>query len=276
MKPGVHVGDCLAVLPKLRVSSIKCVVTEPPVFGEVEAGAVASRWPEVSFEPAPGLPPLTIPAMTCVLGAESDPWAYVGHLVHVFRRVSRALRRDGVCWVRVGEGVARSGPARRAVAGLPWRLASALQADGWLWCDTVAWTKPDAPPSTANDRCRPAWEPVLMLARSARHDFFWREIAATQGGAYEGLARRTNVWEIAQGGAGQPFPSWLPELCVLASCGPEEWVLDPFLGSGRTAQACERLGRPWVGIERNARVAAAVQRQLKAEQQRCLPLSVNG
>lgn len=99
-------GDCLSILPTLDADSINCVVTSPPYFNLRDYQMPPTDWPEITFTPMPGLPAVTVPEMSCCLGLEPDPVAYVGHLVLVFREVRRALREDGVCFLNLGDSYA--------------------------------------------------------------------------------------------------------------------------------------------------------------------------
>jgi DNA modification methylase len=104
----VYHGDGMVVLPTLPAASVQCCVTSPPYFGLRSYPHAPTSWPEVSFVPVAGLPPLTIPAQVCHLGAEPDPWSYIGHLVQVFRAVRRVLRKDGTVWLNLGDSYAGS------------------------------------------------------------------------------------------------------------------------------------------------------------------------
>jgi len=126
-------------------------------------------WPEVSYSPMRDLPEIDIPAQSAKLGLEEDVWSYVGHLVSIFREVRRVLRKDGTLWLNLGDcyatsgrgrnvsessptfhGAAHSAQTRRKIpegfrskdmVGVPWRVAFALQADGWYLRSDVIWAK---------------------------------------------------------------------------------------------------------------------------------------
>jgi hypothetical protein len=99
----VHQGDVLDVLRTLPGGSVNCVVTSPPYFGLRNYGVEQTDWPAVEFVPVAGLPPMTITPMRCCLGLESDPWAYVAHLVLIARTMRRLVRDDGVLWLNLGD-----------------------------------------------------------------------------------------------------------------------------------------------------------------------------
>lgn len=214
MSHRVIIGDCLDVLDDLPAGSVQCCVTSPPYFGLRDYGVPPSDWPAIEFAPMPGLPPVSVPAMSACLGLEPDPWAFVGHLVEVFRRVRRVIADDGVCFVNLGDSYNAAGrvghgtrigykqgtnrasangsdDSRPSVAGLkpkdligvPWRVAFALQADGWFLRQDVIWAKPNPMPESVRDRCTKAHEYVFLLAKSER--YFW-DAAAIAEVAIEG------------------------------------------------------------------------------------------
>lgn len=142
-----------------------CSVSSPPYYKARQYhGRQDVAWPEMSYAPMPGLAPITVPPMTCALGWEATLEAYVGHLVLTYREVWRVLRDDGSVWLNVGDGRA-SVPQRDSYADpanhrrepfgrcrtrdlapgnkllLPFRLALALQADGWLLRADNVWHK---------------------------------------------------------------------------------------------------------------------------------------
>ena len=134
----IHTGHVLDVLASLPEGSARCCVTSPPYWGLRDYGTDGQDWPEVTFSPMPGLPPMVIPAMVCSLGLEPDPWAFVGHLVEVFRGVRRVLTDDASAWINLGDSF-----DSKQLSGIPWRVAFALQADGWFLRSDIIWAKPN-------------------------------------------------------------------------------------------------------------------------------------
>lgn len=188
-------GDALAALRDLPDRSVDCCVTSPPYFGLRDYGTDPGEWPEVVFTPVAGLPPLTIPAMWASLGLEPNPWAYVGHLVLIFREVKRVLADDGTFWLNIGDSYSGGGrstqtaptntrarghaairptdgiPAGKNLLGIPWRTAFALQADGWILRNDVAWAKPNAMPESVTDRLSNRYEHLFLFSRKQRYWF---------------------------------------------------------------------------------------------------------
>ncbi|MCU8693998.1 site-specific DNA-methyltransferase [Mycobacteroides abscessus] len=193
-------GDALAVACELPDGAADCIVTSPPYFGLRDYGVPPRCWPEVSYVPLSGVPPIKIPAMTCALGLEPTPNAYVGHLVLLFSELRRVLADDGTLLVNLGDsyysGRGNPGPnsadekqtARRGwvravdrpgqtwakpkdLLGIPWSVAFALRDDGWFLRNDNIWNKPNPMPESVNDRFSSRHEHVFMLTKSRRYWF---------------------------------------------------------------------------------------------------------
>lgn len=92
----------------LPAGVVHCSVTSPPYWSLRQyQGDQARDWPEVTYSPMPGLPPLTVEPMRCALGHEPTPEAFVGHLVHIYREVWRVSRDDSVHWVVISSSYAK-------------------------------------------------------------------------------------------------------------------------------------------------------------------------
>lgn len=296
------------------------VATSPPYWGLRDYGIQPQDWPEVSFSPVAGLPPITIPAQQVCLGLEVDPWAFVGHLVLVSRALRRVLRDDGVLFLNLGDSYAGNGtafddssstlvgskqsgrvggsrPSKRAdglkakdLCGIPWRVAFALQADGWHLRSDVIWEKPSCMPESCRDRPTKSHEYVFLLSKGPH--YFWDKAAVAepdsgqrsgngfvgrQGGSARvgplsggqgtthswqpGAGRNLRtVWRIgAQRFRGTHYATWpeaLVERMIRAGSRPGDPILDPFGGSGTTGQVARSLGRAWTLIEANPSYAA--------------------
>jgi DNA modification methylase len=165
-------GDCRDVLRTLPDDSVHCCVTSPPYFGLRDYGNAAQ------------------------IGLEPTPAEYVEQMVAVFREVRRVLRDDGTVWLNLGDSYAGSGgvsaqqgdmagrkhganlrSARpgfgdlkaKDLIGIPWRVAFALQADGWYLRQDIIWSKPNPMPESVRDRCTKAHEYVFLLSKSERY-----------------------------------------------------------------------------------------------------------
>ena len=109
------------------------------------------------------------------LGLEPTPWMYVEHLVEVMREVRRVLKPHGTLWLNLGDSYANDpkwGSLKpKDLIGIPWRVAFALQEDGWWLRKDVIWSKPNGMPESVDDRPTSAHEYVFMLTRSERYYF---------------------------------------------------------------------------------------------------------
>jgi len=210
----------------------------------------------------------------------------VAKLVDVFREVRRVLRDDGTCWVNLGDSYSGSGRGdnpngkqstnagtrfkpptsgqtfgigAKQLFGIPWRVAFALQADGWILRQDIIWHKPNPMPESVKDRCTKAHEYLFLLAKKPRYWFDANAIREPQKeSSLKRLlpgANRRSVWSICprpyKGAHFAVFPPALVEPCIKAGCPAGGTVLDPFGGSGTTGQVAKSLGRNAILIELN-------------------------
>lgn len=169
----LHVGDCRDVLATLPAQSVQTCVTSPPYFGLRDYGHDKQ------------------------IGMERTPLAYTMQLVDVFREVRRVLRDDGTLWLNLGDSYA--GPGRtggmasltrpqsavgergwvppapgfkdKDLYGIPWRVALALQADGWYLRSDIIWHKPNPMPESVTDRPTKSHEYLFLLTKSERYHY---------------------------------------------------------------------------------------------------------
>lgn len=175
----ILVGDVLDKLATIADESVHCVVTSPPYWGLRDYGVEGQ------------------------IGLESTPAEFLAKMVAVFAEVRRVLRKDGTCWVNMGDSYAAA-PGQRVqkdggrddvagwkqatnngscgvgsrdivglkpknLVGMPWRLAFALQDDGWYLRQDIIWSKPNPMPESVTDRCTKAHEYLFLLTKSARY-----------------------------------------------------------------------------------------------------------
>lgn len=176
----ILVGDCIESMRALASGSVNTCVTSPPYFGLRDYGHDGQ------------------------IGQEPTPEAFVAKLVEVFREVRRVLRDDGTLWLNLGDSYAGGGCGARDpdrwpkqsrndhmpthskaatglkskdLIGIPWRVAFALQADGWYLRQDIIWHKPNPMPESVRDRCTKAHEYIFLLSKSARYYFNAESIA---------------------------------------------------------------------------------------------------
>tara|TARA_Y100001937_G_scaffold125367_1_gene192029 strand:- start:53 stop:958 length:906 start_codon:yes stop_codon:yes gene_type:complete len=276
-------GNVLNTIKQIESKSVQCAVTSPPYWGLRDYGIDEQ------------------------LGLEETPDEYVDNMVKVFREVKRVLRNDGTLWLNLGDsysgncsrasnnGRASFGKKREGVfkkigkdlktkdlVGIPWRVAFALQSDGWYLRQDIIWHKPNPMPESVQDRCTKSHEYIFLLSKSARY-FYNAEsirepINLNNNGSirspkfgkdrpknpremneviYDKIkgANKRSVWKINtkpyKDAHFAVFPEKLPELCIKAGSKKGDIVLDPFFGSGTTGWVAQRLGRKWIGCELN-------------------------
>lgn len=276
MKVKILLGDCREVIKTLADNSVHCVVTSPPYWG--------LRNYESKKQ----------------LGMEETPDDYVESLREIFREVRRVLRDDGTLWLNLGDcyaGGSYTGkndvniktPGRsnlskktpkgrwrglptKSLIGIPWRVAFALQKDGWFLRSDVIWHKPNPTPESVRDRPVRAHEYMFLFSKTSRYFYdsdAVREPYKNPKYKYanpKGKNRRT-VWSITpkqfKGAHFATYPPELIEPCVKAGCPAGGIVLDPFFGAGTTGLVAGSLGRKCIGIELNPRYAKIAQKRLE-------------
>ena len=246
-------GDALSVLRVLPARTVRCIVTSPPYWGLRDYG---------------------IPDQ---IGLEQTLPRFLDRLVAIFAEARRVLTDDGTLWLNLGDGYTsgnrgwrapdKKNPARamevrpdtpvglkpKDLMGIPWRLAFALQADGWYLRSDIIWNKPNAMPESVKDRPARAHEYLFMLTKSERYYYDWE--AAREPADNGGLRNRRSVWNInTRPFPGAHFATFPPDLirpCILASSAPDDYVLDPFFGAGTVGIVCLQERRRYLGIEIN-------------------------
>lgn len=242
-------GDTIEQMRTLPDGSVNCIVTSPPYYGLRNYGTAGQY------------------------GLEESPAAYVETMRQVFAEARRVLADDGTLWLNLGDSYVCSpkgsesvthglrgrsnhpttpagsggknggGLGAKQLIGIPWRVAFALQDDGWILRNEIIWSKPNAMPEPVRDRLSKVHEHLFLFVKSPRN---WFE----KDPNYRG-----DVWPIAT----RPYPAAhfavfpidLPLRCIKSGCKPGGTVLDPFSGSGTAGAAARQLGRRYIGIDLN-------------------------
>ena len=187
---------------------------------------------------------------------------------------------------RNGQSVSKTekleGYKSKDLIGIPWMLAFALRADGWYLRQDIIWHKPNPMPESVQDRCTKAHEYIFLFSKKQHYHFDHEAIKeegvipagtlAAKGSAerqnqkgvnarppeykeYDGQRNKRSVWTVTtkpyEGAHFAVFPTDLIEPCILAGAPVGSVVLDPFMGSGTTAQVAQTLGRKYLGCELN-------------------------
>lgn len=246
-------GDALYALQRLPAQSVQCIVTSPPYWGLRDYGIEGQ------------------------IGLEETLPQFINRLVSVFSEAKRVLRDDGVLWINIGDGYTsgnrgyrapdKKNPARamsvrpntpeglkpKDLLGIPWRLAFALQDDGWYLRSDIVWHKPNAMPESVKDRPSRSHEYLFMFSKAER--YFYDYAATKEPAANGSLRNRRSVWSVNTQATDHAhyavFPPLLIEPCILSTTRQNDFVLDPFFGSGTVGLVCQKLGRRYLGIELN-------------------------
>ena len=281
-------GDVEIKLKEMEPGIIQTCVTSPPYWGLRDYGVEGQ------------------------IGLEETPEQYIEKMVQVFREVWRVLRDDGTLWLNLGDSYCGSrkgawdktdvqkevyvpdpngraakipkipnGLKAKNLVGIPWRVALALQADGWYLRQDIIWHKPNPMPESVTDRCTKSHEYIFLLSKAAKYYYDNEAIkepaqpdnsirdrdntrlnntpgrTKMQGlkvNTYETRNKRS-VWTVTtkpySGAHFATFPEELIEPCILAGSKIGDIVLDPFMGSGTTAAVAKKTGRRYAGVELN-------------------------
>ena len=343
----IYQGNCIEVLKDFPDESIDCVVTSPPYWGlrdygtaeweggdencEHKVGRITrgglsemqskniGGFGDESIKNGGSCPHCGAIRKDSQLGLEETPEEFVANLVRVFSKVKRVLKKEGTCWLNLGDTYSaqrwtkkgetkteaqpmnkmkddwrsiaptkNSGLPDKNLTGIPWRVAFALQSDGWYLRQDIIWHKPNPMPESVQDRCTKAHEYIFLLTKSPKYFYDIDAIREPHQSLddYKKRKNKTYSKNLSKGGTGEQclgrdrgdfynekgrnkrsvwkistkpykeahfatFPIELPITCIKAGCPEGGIVLDPFFGSGTTGLAAQELHRHWVGIELN-------------------------
>jgi len=313
----ILLGDVRLMLCNTEPKSVRTCVTSPPYFGLRDYGHDGQ------------------------IGLEQTPEEYVNQMVNVFRLVREVLTDDGTLWLNLGDsyagggggnynktGVSQAGGQhitnvrnRRSwleeagvkpkdLLGIPWRVAFALQADGWYLRSDIIWHKPNPMPESVRDRPTKSHEYLFLLTKSAKyyydHEAIKEQGVMTSAGSAQRDTRETHgmgggntainaakermrkelaenghvmrnkrdVWNINtkpfKGAHFAVMPEALVEPCILAGSEPDDTVLDPFTGSGTVGVVAKRHGRKFLGVELNPEYAEIANQRISNEPENLL------
>jgi len=302
-RPKLLSGDVKKVLKGLDPESVQCVVTSPPYWGLRDYGVDGQ------------------------LGLEETPEEFVENMVDVFREVKRVLRTDGTVWMNLGDTYGKqvgkgfntheedgsgnrvtemqekygdikvkTGLPSKNLVGIPWRVALALQADGWILRSDIIWHKPNPMPESVKDRPTKSHEYIFLLTKSQKYYYDHEAIKekgvlpagvkGAKGSAerfgtnlvnsrppeykiYDGTRNKRTVWPITTKPYPEAhfatFPEEIPEICIKAGTKTGDLVLDPFIGSGTTCAVASRLGRNSIGIDLNEEYLKLARKRLRLD-----------
>ena len=261
----IIIGGALSVLRSVPSGVAQSCITSPPYWG---------------------LRDYDVPGQ---IGIESSLDEYLRNLGAIFREVRRVLRSDGTLWLNVGDSYTSGNRGWRApdrrngaramkerpptppglkdkeLVGVPWRLAFALQRQGWHLRTDIIWAKPNAQPESVKDRPTQSHEYLFLFTKNKDYYYDYQSVMEPRNGG-TGLRNRRSVWTINTepypGAHFATFPSELVRRCVLAGSRPDDLVIDPFFGAGTVGLVCHELGRKCLGIELNSKYASLARTRL--------------
>jgi site-specific DNA-methyltransferase (cytosine-N4-specific) len=247
-------GDALQVLKVLPSGICRTAITSPPYWGLRDYDTLGQ------------------------IGSEDDVGDYVKKLVEVFNELKRVLTDDGTFWLNLGDCYTSGGRTWRApdkkspgramsyraptpeglkpkdLVGVPWRVAMALQEDGWYLRSEIIWHKPNALPESVKDRPTRAHETIFLFSKN--EVYFYDYQSTREKGTNGKLRNKRNVWSVQtepyNGAHFATYPPKLIEPCVLAGSEQDDYIIDPFFGSGTTGLVSSLHRRNFIGIELKA------------------------
>lgn len=259
-------GDAFSVLRTLPGESINMCCTSPPYFSLRDYGVDGQ------------------------LGLEPTYTEYIIKLCNVFDEVKRVLKPDGTLWANMGDSYSGSSGGRpspfqakarrynynfpkpphtdipkKSLCLIPFRFAIEMVRRGWILRNVLIWKKPNALPESVTDRFTVDFEYLFFFAKSR---FYYFEQQREPAVYAKGLRNRRSILEVNTRPLADnhfaAYPEELVEMPIKAGCPLDGVVLDPFLGSGTTALAAEKLGRKWLGIELNPAYCDMANSRLRA------------
>jgi DNA modification methylase len=292
----IEFGDCRETMRRWAIEGVKVqtCVTSPPYFGLRDYGHDG----QIGLEETPDqYIEAMVEVFSCVKNILADDgtlWlnigdSYAGNNSQASNngRAGFGKPRERVV-NRTGEGL-----KTKDLIGIPWMLAFALRADGWYLRQDIIWHKPNPMPESVQDRCTKAHEYIFLFSKKQHYHFDHEAIKeegvipagtlAAKGSAerqnqkgvnarppeykeYDGQRNKRSVWTVTtkpyEGAHFAVFPTDLIEPCILAGAPVGGVVLDPFMGSGTTAQVAQSLGRQYLGCELNPEYAPLQKKRL--------------
>ena len=287
-------GDCRDTMRELKAQGVRvqCCVTSPPYYGLRDYGHPGQIGLEKTPGEYVAALVEVFEGVRELLADDGVLWLNLGDsYTGSANNGGEASKTMQGTQAATGKNLPSKGGAGlkpKDLMGMPWRVAFALQAAGWYLRQDIIWHKPNPMPESVTDRCTKSHEYLFLLAKSERYFFDhvaiqepetmkpqnrltprkanpdakvhgMPEYRQQEGGTGGGMRNRRSVWSVntaPYGGAHfATFPPALIEPCILAGSRPGDVVLDPFMGSGTTAQVAQALGRQWIGCELNTEYA---------------------
>jgi len=294
-------GDCIESLNKLPDNSVNCCVTSPPYFGLRDYGCDGQIGLEETPEEFVAKLVAVFREVKRVLKDDGTCWVNMGDsyagsgkgrnpdgTVHVSALIAKQGSSAGTVMGNVKSGIVPYGCKPKDLIGIPWMLAFALRADGWYLRQDIIWHKPNPMPESVTDRCTKAHEYIFLLSKSRQYyfDHISMQEPATCAGQKRGISKnisvdgvtdfggkieydkrnKRSVWTVNTRSYREAhFATYPPDLikpCILAGCPEGGVVIDPFGGSGTTAQVAMENGRNAILCELNPEYVKIIEKRL--------------
>jgi len=261
-------GDTRQIVKTLPNNFYSSCITSPPYWGKRDYGYDGQ------------------------LGAEVKLEDYINHLVLIFRDIREKLKDDGTLWLNIGDSYTsgnrtwraedKKNPARsmsyrpptpeglkpKDLIGIPWKVAFALQADGWYLRSDIIWHKPNCQPESVKDRPTQSHEYIFLLTKSEKYYYDYECIKEEASGKNK-LRNKRTVWSVNTEPFAEAhfatFPEELVKPMIQASSREDEFVLDPFFGAGTVGVVADQLNRKYHGIELKMQYVDIAERRLRNE-----------
>ena len=284
----IEFGDCRETMRRWKEQGIKAqtCVTSPPYFGLRDYGHEG----QLGLEETPeDYIKAMVEVFRCVWDVLEDDgtlWLNIGDSYNGSggQGTKPNIMSKEAAEGRGGKAIKVDGIKPKDLIGIPWMLAFALRADGWYLRQDIIWHKPNPMPESVTDRCTKAHEYIFLMSKSQKYYYDHEAIKEEMIGkphapknkankndghlrndvgtermdkvwGESGMANKRSVWTVTTkpyaGAHFAVFPSDLIEPCILAGAPVGGIVLDPFMGSGTTAQVAQNLGRQYIGCELN-------------------------
>jgi site-specific DNA-methyltransferase (adenine-specific) len=292
-------GDCIEMMRTLPDNSVNCCVTSPPYFGLRDYGCDGQIGMEETPDAFIAQLVSVFREVKRVLKDDGTLWVNIGDSYFNKQNSNRnglggslgdGAVRGGGEYKTQKRNAGTTGCKEKDLIGIPWMLAFALRADGWYLRQDIIWHKPNPMPESATDRCTKAHEYIFLLTKSPKYYFDHkamqekavsagkpRQFGATKqegtlrndvGRVFEdnGLRNKRSVWTVnVKPYKEAHFATYPPELitpCILAGCPEGGTVLDPFGGSGTTAQVALQNKRNAILCELNPDYVKIIEKRL--------------
>ena len=297
------IGNSLEKIDEIKEKSVQAIVTSPPYWGLRDYNADGQLGEELVPEDFVRTLTTLFNKSKRVLKDDGTLWLNIGD---TYFGAKGGHWEGGNSITNDATGgnyrMQRKAPPKhprlktKDLTGIPWMLAFSLQKDGWYLRQDIIWHKPNPMPEAVKDRCVKSHEYIFLLSLKPKYYFDYEAIQEKavyvgDNRASRGDSRRDvllansmaadsqptgeyrnkrSVWSINTAQSGEAhfavFPEKIPELCIKAGTKEGDVVLDPFMGSGTTANVAKRLGRKWIGIELNEEYARFINTKTAQEE----------